>query len=346
VGLKVYSDSKDGRDAGEIAGLPSCGVKATKDDEALIDLDADVVCHMPVDPGLADPGQPGSRANDQLKMICRLLTSGKNVVSTSVLSFQNPKALSSEANEKLEKACRAGGTSFQCVGIHPGHMDVNALLPFTAFSESIESIHVSEVINYAEYNQPQMLFDGMGFGKTLEELAKRGPVGMGRQKKWRLEDSLAPIIHLIGEALGFAVDEVRSVPHDIALAHKDFDIPAGHIAKDTLAALHFGSQGIVGGVPRVTIEWFTRIHSDVAPDWPSVGERGDGYIVTIQGSPSLRMEVEFTGGKGLTPMEEACQATAMVAINSIPLLCEAEPGVKTLLNLPPLVGTRTLRASA
>lgn len=356
VGLKVFSDSKNGRDAGEIAGLLPCGIRATQDDEALIATAADAVCFMAMDPGLVsaeesgaharnqgNPLKSGTVAYDQVETICRLLESGKSVVSTTILPLQNPKAFSPEINERLERACQAGGTSFQCVGIHPGHMDVNVLLPLTAFSESIKSIHVSEVINYAEYNQPETLFDRMGFGKTPAELRERRQRVTG-EGEWQLEARLAPMLHLIGQVLGVEVEEFRPIEHEIALAPEDFDIAAGHIAKGTLAALHFGVQGVVDNVPRVTIEWFTRVHPDVAPDWPSVGASGDGYILRIEGSPSLRMTLEFTGEGGTSPMNDACQATAMVALHSIPLLCEAEPGVKTFLNLPPLVGTKVLRS--
>src|ERR1700732_575718 len=45
VGLWVHSDSKAGRDAGEICGIQPVGVIATQDGDALIESEADCVCY-------------------------------------------------------------------------------------------------------------------------------------------------------------------------------------------------------------------------------------------------------------------------------------------------------------
>ena len=59
VGVKCVTDAKDGVDAGQIAGLAPIGVTATRDTDALLATDADIVVHMPRDL-LADPSVPGS----------------------------------------------------------------------------------------------------------------------------------------------------------------------------------------------------------------------------------------------------------------------------------------------
>ena len=43
VGVVVYSEAKDGRDAGDLCGMPPTGVTATRDVDAALALDADVV---------------------------------------------------------------------------------------------------------------------------------------------------------------------------------------------------------------------------------------------------------------------------------------------------------------
>ena len=37
-------------------------------------------------------------------------------------------------------------------------------------SERIEEVRCSEVLNYATYNQPMVLFDIMGFGSSMDEV--------------------------------------------------------------------------------------------------------------------------------------------------------------------------------
>ena len=67
VGLLVYSESKIGRDAGEIARRDPTGVIATRSLEDIMAVEADVVIHAPrIQP-------PYSYHN---KDICRLLASG------------------------------------------------------------------------------------------------------------------------------------------------------------------------------------------------------------------------------------------------------------------------------
>src|SRR5207245_1911166 len=68
----------------------------------------------------------------------------------------------------LAPACRHGGTSFFTSGIDPGF--ANDLLPLvlSGLSERWDEIRILEIINYATYDQPQVLFETMGFGKPLD----------------------------------------------------------------------------------------------------------------------------------------------------------------------------------
>ena len=62
VGVKVYSDDKVGKDAGELAGSDTTGVIATQDIEAIIGMEADCVLYCPMPWDVAE--------------MCRLLESG------------------------------------------------------------------------------------------------------------------------------------------------------------------------------------------------------------------------------------------------------------------------------
>ena len=69
VGVLVHTPEKVGKDAGEIAGIASIGVVATDDVESVVAMDADCVFYTPI---IMDT-----------ETVCRLLRSGKNVVTTS-----------------------------------------------------------------------------------------------------------------------------------------------------------------------------------------------------------------------------------------------------------------------
>jgi 2,4-diaminopentanoate dehydrogenase len=99
VGALVYSDAKAGRDVGDICGIGPIGVTATKDPAEIVALDADCVLYMP---------QGELNPMGALDDICRLLASGKNVVSTAVTGLIYPRSLGEKVVQRLESACADG----------------------------------------------------------------------------------------------------------------------------------------------------------------------------------------------------------------------------------------------
>ena len=93
VGLYVYSEGKDGQDAGELCGLAPIGVRATRDVDEIVALQPDCVLYM------------GDRAD--MDVLCRLLESGSNVVSTRS-EFHHPEGMDPDVRERLEAACTKG----------------------------------------------------------------------------------------------------------------------------------------------------------------------------------------------------------------------------------------------
>src|SRR3546814_14433410 len=94
VGLYVYGEAKAGRDAGELCGLPSIGVKATRNIDEILALKADCVVYMPQ---TIDADQP-----------CRLLESGCNVVTTRT-EFHHQARVAPALRTRIEAACPRGG---------------------------------------------------------------------------------------------------------------------------------------------------------------------------------------------------------------------------------------------
>ena len=104
VGVLVHSKEKVGKDAGDIAGIPPVGVAATDDIEAIVAMDADCVFYTPI---IMDTDT-----------VCRLLRSGKNVVTTSGFFYPSPDFAADGA--KIRAACEEGGTSFHARRHPPG----------------------------------------------------------------------------------------------------------------------------------------------------------------------------------------------------------------------------------
>jgi hypothetical protein len=71
---------------------------------------------------------------------------------------------------------------------------------------------------------------------------------------------------------------------------------------------------------------------DLAPDWPSE----IGYEVTFEGRPNMHFHL-LVGAHDEDHAEQGCLATAMHAINAVPAVCAADPGLFDLSTISPFV---------
>ena len=325
AGLVVHNPDKVGRDAGELCGLPACGVLATDDADALLATKPDCVSYT---------ATGDLRPMEAVADMCRILEAGVNVVSTSVVSLVHPPSADKTQVAMLEKACAAGGASFFTSGIDPGF--ANDVLPLTllAIADRVDAVRVMEILNYDTYDQPEVLFETMGFGKPLDHmplLLLPGVLGLA----W------GGVLGLIAEGLGVEIDEIRE-EHERLPAPETFKIPPGVVEEGTTAALRFSVTGVVAGRPAIVLEHVTRLRDDLAPDWPHALSGKGSYRVEIDGSPRIRCELEMEGEHDGDPNTAGLLVTATRIINAIPAVCAAPPGLLTPLDLP-LVTRRSLQ---
>ncbi len=316
VGVRVYSDDKHGKDAGEICGLDPIGVKATKDRDEILALDADCVVYM----ADAETNPMGG-----LDDICDILASGKNVVSTAVSPLIFPAVMGPEAVQRMEKACAEGNSSFHGTGFNPGW--ASGVLPLSMLSciYRLDSIRYQEILNYAHWDNAEMLFNNMGFGQ-----------GPDYEALWTRPEVMGAFFHaplsLIAAGIDATIDRFE-YDRQTWLAKEDFDIAAGTIKAGTVAAMKFSATAVVNGKPMITGEHVTRLRADAAPEWPD----GRGFKLMVEGSPSLMVEAKIDI-HGDDEANQACLATAMHAVHSIAPVCAAEPGIRTILDFPMVVG--------
>ncbi|MBL7489158.1 dihydrodipicolinate reductase [Frankia sp. AgB1.9] len=324
VGAFVYAEAKAGRDVGEIAGIGPVGVAATRDKDEAVALDADCVLYLAQ--GELDPA-------GALDDICRLLASGKNVISTAVTALIYPASLGQPAVEQLEAACAAGGTSFHGTGIEPGWAAEVLPLTMSTLFERIDSLLVQELLDYSSYDSVEMMFDIMGFGQAPD-----APVPLSVPE---LAGSAfrAPLM-LVAEGLGATVDDFV-YDRQVAVAAEAFDIKVGRIEAGTVSAQRFSATAVIGGRPALTVEHITRVGSGQAPDWPT----GRGWKVTVEGSPSMVLEAKIAV-HGEDENDQGCLGTAMHAVHAIAPVCAAPAGIRTFLDLPLLNGRHVLGPGA
>lgn len=323
AGVWVHGEAKHGEDAGALCGRAETGVRATRDVEAVLAMDADCVVYT----ATAD-----RRPFDAVHEIARVLASGKNVVSSSVVGLVHPHHLGARVRAQLEEACTKGDSSFLTSGIDPGFANDVLPLLLSGLCGTWQEIRIQEIVNYASYAQPEVIFDTMGFGKPLAHT----PVLL---MKGALSFAWGGTIRLLADGLGLTLDEIREV-HERRPATQRLDIQGHVVEPGTMAALRFEVQGVVGGRPVLVVEHVTRLDDTLAPEW----EHGNGsYRVLVKGVPGMRCEFEFWDEHG----DHAVGGVVLTAtrlVNAIPAVCAAPPGLLSALDLPLLTGKGLLRA--
>ena len=125
----------------------------------------------------------------------------------------------------------------------------------------------------------------------------------------------------------------------IAVATAPIDSPIGVIEPGTVAAQRFTWQGTRNGEPVVTVRtnWLMgEQHLD--PAWTLGEER---FEVELDADPPLKATfhgLHPTDGIPEPGRNPGIIATAMHCVNSVPAVCEAEPGIRTYLDLPLVSG--------
>ncbi|MFF5263007.1 dihydrodipicolinate reductase [Actinomadura viridis] len=326
AGVWVSSPAKEGKDAGELAGLDRpLGVAATGDADALLALRPDCVVYT----SMADV-----RIMEAIGDLCRILRSGVNVVSSSPVFLQFPDGVvPPEMSGPVREAAAEGGASLFVNGIDPGFANDVLPLALTGISERVDEVRCLEILNYATYDQGTVLFDIMGFGGPLDETPMLLQPGV-------LTMAWGSVVRQIAAGLGVELDEITERHHRLP-APETFHVASGTIEKGTAAALRFEVRGMLGGRPVIVLEHVTRLRDDLAPDWPQPTGAGC-YRIEVRGEPDYTLDLQLLGGDG-DHNTAGLKATAMRLVNAVPAVVEAPPGLLTALDLPLIPGKGLLR---
>jgi hypothetical protein len=309
AGVYVHTPAKAGRDAGDLCGLGPAGVTATCDPDEILALGADCVLYMP--------------ASCDLDEVCRLLASGANIVTTRG-EFHRPASLDPAARDRVEAACARGGTSIHSTGSSPGFITEAVPLVLTSIQRRLDALTIDEFADLSQRDSPRLLFDVMGFGRPLADFDPRrlsyGKVAFG------------PSLHLVADALSLPLDSLEA-SGDVAAAARPVEIAAGPLAAGTVAAQRMTVSGIRDGRPllRFRATWYCT--TDLDPAWDV---RATGWHIAVEGDAPLDVDLRFP--VTLDQMAAATPGyTAHRAVNAVPYVCAAPPGIRTTVDLPQII---------
>ena len=318
VGVHTAGPAKIGRDAAELCGLAEpTGVVGTDDVAALVGLRADCVVYT---------SQAETRPNVALEELTAFLAAGTNVVGTSLVWLVYPPHADAWLRDPLERACAAGGSTMYINGIDPGFS--GDLLPLAALSlvDRADHVLVQEICDYGSYDDAEFTGASFGFGTPPEDVPTLFLPGV-------LRSIWGGPVQLLADELGIQLDEIRERVERWT-ATEPIDCTMMHVDPGRVAAVRFGVEGVVDGRTVITMEHVNRLTRAAAPEWPFPPEGRPGvHRVVVAGRPGV--EINTHVGLGGTDHNEAgVMATALKAVNAIPVVCAAAPGLVSLRNLP------------
>ena len=334
VGLRCYTDAKEGVDAGEVAGLPATGVAASRDVDELLSYKADCVIFMPRD-ALQDPSVPGSASAVWVSELEQILRSGSNVV-TPICSGTHYKHLAhgEDFRARLQQAGEAGESTVLFTGLDPGFTDVLAFT-MTSGVGNIRRIDTWELLHYGGYAVSETL-QAMGFGLKPEDVPVQ-IIDAVRRNCW------GGVPYAMADGLGVEVEKI-DVTGEVELAEEPFVTDAGMtVPQGTIAAMRFTVTGVVGGEPLINIHHVNRLRREDAAHWPSLGRDG-GYVVEIDSFPPLRGEfaLGLPGGTGAA-LTDGFAITAARCVNCVGPVVQAAPGYRHFAELSVVGGRHGFR---
>jgi len=245
-----------------------------------------------------------SSAEKTLLQVRPALERGISVVSTcEELIF--PALKHPQLTEEYHRLCQRTGARVVAAGVNPGFVMDLLPLVLTGISREVSSIYVERVVDASRRRQP--LQAKVGSGQEPTAFAARLRAGLAGHAGFR--ESLALVAHAVGWTLDSITDECEPVVAQQRIVTDYFDVPAGRTC-----GIRQRCFGIVGDKAKISLSLQM-----------SLGASNPHDTIVIEGKPHLNLTIS-NGVAG-------DDATVASLINVVPLLLNAQPGLKLLTDL-------------
>jgi hypothetical protein len=281
----------------------------TNDVDALLALRPDCVVYNPKWPDVGE--------------LVRILESGANVVATA--AFITGHALG-PGRRRILDACEKGRSSIFGSGMNPGFANLLGIVS-AGICDRVDSISVLESVDSTGYDSPETELP-VGFARPIDdpELPRMTEAGTA---------VFGDAVRLMADAIGVELDEVRC-ESEYAKTTQDLDLGSWRIPAGCVAGVAASWQGRRNGSTVIALDVRWRKGASLDPDW----KIEHGYVVDIKGLPCVRTKLEvypppdFKAKTFADFMVLGMIMTAIPAINAIPAVCGAPPGIVTYADLP------------
>jgi len=207
--------------------------------------------------------------------------------------------------------CKKNNVTVLGTGVNPGFVLDLLVVVLTGGNHTVERIEASRVNDLSPYGPTVMKSQGVGitpaaFKAGVENGSIVGHVGFPES------------IHMISDALGLGVDRIVQTREPI-ISNVDRETPHVKILPGMVAGCAHTGIGYNGDKEVIRLVHPQQIH-------PQVEGQETGDYIHIYGKPEIHMAVkpEIAGGI----------ATMGLAVNMIPHVVAATPGLKRMIDLP------------
>ena len=303
VGAVDIAKEKVGRDVGDVAGTGSkLGVIVSDEPDAVFaKTKADMVLHWPF-----------SLEDEMEAQIMKSIEAKSNVITIADLRLAYPWVHWPELGRRIDEAARKNGVTVLSTGLIPGLLMDLLPIALSGACAYVRKISLKRTVDYTNRSAAMMARHGIGL--TPDEFQKGvvdGSVGWGVLRQI-LE------IDMVADALGWKLDETRDKVEPIISKKKKIARRGVEVEPGMACGAHYLFSGIKDGEAVITIDRLTTL----------IGPEEEGLevetAISIEGEPNI--DVVMKGFRG-----EVAYASA---VNRIPQVMEAGPGLVTVKDLP------------
>ena len=298
VGAIDSDPKKVGVDLGNLAELNApLGLTVTADSRDLLErVDADVVIL--------------TTASDLEKIrpqIVEIISCGKNVVSTCE-ELMYPWVTNPEVAREIDRAAKEHKVSVLSTGVNPGFLMDFLPLVMTSICRDVKRVTV-ERIQDAQFRRLPFQ-EKIGAGLSVQEFESR--VREGSLRHVGLTESM----HLMATRLGWTLERTEDVvdpvlaDNPVVTENRTIE-PGKALGVNQIGRAYVDSKEVITLVFRA-----------------SIGEPDPRDRIVIQGNPDIDMAIS-KGVNGDT-------ATCAIIVNAIPVVIEAQPGLRTMADIAPI----------
>ncbi len=297
------------RDVGYEGTCPDTGIIATNTLNELVMTPADCVLYM--------------RQGTDIAELCRILASGKNVVTTRG-DFHHPQLMPIQDRMAIEAACAEGRTSIYSTGSSPGFITEAMAFPLLSLQRQLDCIIIDEFADMTSRNSPDLIFNVMGYGVS--------PGQFDQRKVEYVKHDFAASLAQVAAAVGIEIDSWDAFG-ELSAAKERTEIAAGVIEAGTVGAQRITINGMKDGKARFTFRANWYCTTDIQHDWKL---RESGWRVVVEGDTPMEMNINFPCSAEDYP-KVTPGFTAHRAVNAVSAVCAAAPGIRTTVDLPQIV---------